>query len=48
MTSLITIFKNIKETETPFHRDVHIILNRIKDGSSKDLVKRIRTEKDKT
>ena len=48
MTSLITIFKNIKETETPFYRDVHIILDRIKDGTSKDLVKKIRSEKNKT
>ena len=41
---MITIFKNIKETNTPFHRDVEHILDRIKDGSSKELVKRIRKE----
>ena len=45
MTSIITIFKNIKETETPFHRDVQIVLARIKEGATKDLVKRIRLEK---
>lgn len=43
----ITIFKDIKETDAPFHRDVLVILERIKNGSSKDLVKRIRTEKNK-
>jgi hypothetical protein len=49
MTQEITIFKSIKDTDTPFHRDVRIILNRIKDGSesTKDLVKRIRLEKRK-
>ncbi len=43
----VTIFQNIKETATPFHRDVHAILERIKDGTSKDLVKKIRAEKNK-
>ena len=43
----ITIFKDIKQTDAPFYRDVSVILDRIKDGSSKELVKRIRTEKDK-
>tara|TARA_R100000781_G_scaffold114010_1_gene83805 strand:+ start:1219 stop:3639 length:2421 start_codon:yes stop_codon:yes gene_type:complete len=45
---VITIFKDIKETETPFYRDVNIILERIKTGASKDLIKQIRLEKDKT
>lgn len=44
----ITIFKDIKSTSQPFYREVDLILNRIKDGASKDLVKMIRTEKDKT
>jgi hypothetical protein len=43
----ITIFKNILETSTPFHRGVDFVLERIRQGSSKNLVKRIRTEKDK-
>jgi hypothetical protein len=45
----VTIFKNIRDTDTPFFRDVNIILSRIREGSSsaKDLVKKIRTEKDK-
>jgi hypothetical protein len=49
MTQEITIFKSIKDTDTPFHRDVRIILNRIKDGTeaTRDLVKRIRSEKRK-
>ena len=49
MTQDVTIFKSIKDTDTPFHRDVRIILNRIKEGteSTKDLVKRIRLEKRK-
>ena len=43
----ITIFKDIKETSQPFYRNVHVILNRIQEGSSKKLVKKIRAEKDK-
>jgi len=44
----VTIFKNILETDTPFHRDVMFILNRIKDGKNSELVKRIRSEKNKS
>ena len=44
----ITIFRDIKSTEQPFFREVGFILDRIKEGSSKDLIKRIRKEKDKT
>lgn len=47
MTSKITIFRNIKETDAPFHREVEHILERIKNGASKDLVKRIRKEQRK-
>ena len=43
----ITIFQNIKETSTPFYRDVRVILDRIRDGATKDLVKKIRLEKRK-
>ena len=43
----ITIFKDIKETSQPFYRQAIVILQRIKDGASKELVKRIRDEKDK-
>ena len=44
----VTIFKDIKETEQPFHRDVSVMLKRIQDGTSKELVKGIRSENDKT
>ena len=47
MNSTITIFQNIRDTDTPFFREVHKILERIKEGASKDLVKRIRAEKRK-
>jgi hypothetical protein len=47
MNTNITIFQSIRDTDTPFFRDVHKILERIKDGSSKELVKSIRNEKDK-
>ena len=45
----VTIFQNIRDTDTPFFRDVHVILERIKDGAgaTKDLVKKIRLEKRK-
>ena len=44
---ILTIFKNIKETETPFYVEVAVVLERIKKGASKELVLKIRTEKDK-
>ena len=47
MPHAVTIFQNIRETETPFIKDVTYILQRIKDGKNQDLVKKIRAEKDK-
>ena len=48
MTQKVTIFKNIKETIAPYHVDIDVILNRIKDGSdSKALVQQIRKQKKK-
>lgn len=49
MTHTVTIFQSIKDTDTPFFRDVHVILDRIKDGAgaTKELVKKIRLEKRK-
>jgi hypothetical protein len=44
----ITIFQNIKDTDTPFHREVKIVLDRIRDGASKEIVKQIRQEKNKS
>ena len=43
----ITIFKDIKNTNQPFYRDVSIVLERIEKGSSSEIVKKIRAEKDK-
>jgi hypothetical protein len=45
---MITIFQDIKSTSTPFFKPIDVILNRIRDGKSKDLVFGIRREKDKT
>ena len=45
MTQSITIFRNIRETETAYHIDISTVLGRIKDGTTKDLVKLIRSEK---
>jgi hypothetical protein len=45
---MITIFKNIRETSTPFHRSIEFVLNRIKDGKHRDLISSIRKEKNKT
>jgi succinate dehydrogenase flavin-adding protein (antitoxin of CptAB toxin-antitoxin module) len=47
MVHQVTIFQDIKDTSTPFYRNVGVILNRIKEGSSKELVKKIRAEKTK-
>ena len=43
----ITIFKDIKDTSQPFYRDVSVILERIKEGASQEIVRAIRSEKDK-
>jgi len=51
----ITIFRNIQDTSTPFHRDVRVVLDRIRDGANpngvaiptKDIVKKVRAEKRK-
>ena len=43
----ITIFKDIKDTAQPFYRDVNKIIERIREGASKDIVKDIRNESDK-
>ncbi len=47
MTQTVTIFKNIKETEAPFHKQIGVVLNRIKEGATKELVKKIRKESNK-
>lgn len=47
MSQIVTIFRDIRETSTPFHKSVHLILGRIRDGASKELVKKIRKEPNK-
>ena len=47
MTQNITIFKNIQEIDTPFYKDLEFVLDRIKNGASKEKVKDIRKEKNK-
>ena len=48
MSQTVTIFRNIVETATPFHKGVDVVLNRIKEGKSKKLVQLIRKEKNKS
>tara|TARA_R110002020_G_scaffold22078_4_gene74721 strand:+ start:1266 stop:3659 length:2394 start_codon:yes stop_codon:yes gene_type:complete len=48
MSEIVTIFRNIVETATPFHKDVGVVLQRIKSGATKELVKSIRREKNKS
>jgi len=43
----ITVFRNIKDTSTPFFRHIDGILARIKEGKNKDIIKRIREEKNR-
>ncbi len=43
----VTVFKSIHETDTPFFRDARVLLDRMKEGKSKELVKKIRLEKRK-
>ena len=45
---MITIFKDLNNTSTPFFRDVDKVIERIKTGTSKDLILSIRSEKDKS
>jgi len=44
---VITIYKTLFEVSTPFYRDIHFVLNRIKEGKNKELISLIRKEKDK-
>ena len=43
----ITIFKDIKNTDQPFYREVEVTLERIEKGNSAETVKKIRAEKEK-
>lgn len=44
----ITIFKDIRSTSTPFYRHIDVVLDRIKNGSSKELIESIQQEQDKS
>ena len=44
-THKITIFQTIKDTSTPFFRNVEVVLSRIKEGKCKELVEGIRKER---
>lgn len=43
----ITIFQDIKDTSQPFYKNVEVLLDRIKEGKTKEIVKKIRKETDK-
>jgi len=45
---IVTIYKNILETQTFYHREVDEVFERIKQGKSKDLVEQIRKLSDKS
>jgi len=44
---MITIFKNLAQTNTPFFRDIDFVLDRIKSGKSKELVDQVRQQTNK-
>ena len=44
---IVTVFKNIRETSTPFFRPAADMLRRIRDGANSEQVAAIRKEKDK-
>lgn len=48
MPNNITIFRSIRDTDTPFYINVSAALDRIRKGTSKDVVKLVRSEKNKT
>ena len=47
MNQNITIFQNIKKIEAPFHRPLSVVLERIKNGKSKEIIQSIRSERSK-
>ncbi len=44
---MITYFKTISDTSTPFHVDLNVAIDRIRNGKSKDLVEDVRSESEK-
>jgi hypothetical protein len=47
MSEKVTVFKNITATAAGFHRSVDFVLDRIRNGNSKELLSRIRLEAEK-
>ena len=45
---MITYFKSLSDTSTPYHKDVSEAVKRIKNGNSRELCNVIRTETDKS
>ena len=45
---MITIFKSVKDISTPFFVSVDYVFEKIRSGSAKDLVKKIRNEQNKS
>ena len=45
---MITIFKDLNNTSTPFFREIEKVVERIKEGTSKELILSIRNESDKS
>ncbi len=43
---MVTIFKNLAQTNTPFFKYIDVILNRIKIGTSKETVLKVRANKE--
>jgi len=44
---MITIFKNLVQTNTPFFRDIDFVFDRITSGKSKELVDQVRQQTNK-
>tara|TARA_R100001510_G_C7654188_1_gene212810 strand:- start:34 stop:2388 length:2355 start_codon:yes stop_codon:yes gene_type:complete len=44
---MITYFKTINDTDKPYHIDIDRAIDRIRNGSSRDLIEQIRLEKEK-
>ena len=45
---MITIFKSVTDISVPYYKPIAVVLDRIKKGKSKDLVKSIREKKEKS
>jgi hypothetical protein len=44
---MITYFKSISDTSSPFYRDINVALDRIRSGKSKEIVELVRSETNK-